>query len=395
MPKEIKVTEYQSIRLPPEQLAPEQAEFLWHRHHHQVVVEPPSFKTEGKWQLTAQGWIGSIYVPPQLMISLAPKLPIHNLFLMISHAHKLENVLSQLDVGCLHTLPGYLDALAGMLARRIRQQFKKGLYQSYRETVAASPYIRGQIQLDRMGNASPDSDVICRYEDLSADNTENQVLVWTLHSIIHSNVCSEETRRAVLSAMNDLLPTVTLRQCDIADLDQIVFHRQNQPYRSLTVLCRLFLAHLAPAHHIGDQRSPSFLISSAHLFERFVAVWLQSNLDDRYVVSVQDRHRIGHHDRLHFAIDMTIYDTKLEQICMVLDTKYKIPDGLPSTADIAQVVAYAEAAGAPEAVLLYPTQLSQTLDAYVGRVRVRALAFELDGDLTAAGETLVDGLLNR
>lgn len=67
----------------------------------------------------------------------------------------------------------------------------------------------------------------------------------------------------------------------------------------------------------------------------------------------------------------------------------------PSTADVAQVVAYAEALDCQEAVLLYPIPLDRPLELPVGRVRVRTLGLELGGDLDAAGHRLLDRLLPR
>lgn len=58
-------------------------------------------------------------------------------------------------------------------------------------------------------------------------------------------------------------------------------------------------------------------------------------------------------------------------------------------------MAYAEALGCREAVLLYPVRLVRPLDVEVGRIRVRTLGFELSGDLEAAGERLLERFLHR
>ena len=76
----------------------------------------------------------------------------------------------------------------------------------------------------------------------------------------------------------------------------------------------------------------------------------------------------------------------------VMDTKYKRAAS-PSSPDIAQVVAYAVAFGAEEAILIYPSAAGAGADFFVGAVRVRTLAFSLDSDLDAAGEQFVQMLL--
>jgi hypothetical protein len=59
----------------------------------------------------------------------------------------------------------------------------------------------------------------------------------------------------------------------------------------------------------------------------------------------------------------------------------------------AQVVAYAKAKGCQEAVLVYPSALSNPLNAEVGDIRIRSLVFSLDGDLDEAGRAFVQNVL--
>jgi hypothetical protein len=65
-----------------------------------------------------------------------------------------------------------------------------------------------------------------------------------------------------------------------------------------------------------------------------------------------------------------------------------------STGNLAQVVAYALAFGAPEAVLIYPSALAADERFVVGNVVVRTLAFSLNGDLGQAGNQFVQALLD-
>jgi 5-methylcytosine-specific restriction enzyme subunit McrC len=76
----------------------------------------------------------------------------------------------------------------------------------------------------------------------------------------------------------------------------------------------------------------------------------------------------------------------------VVDTKYKTPGSGPDAADVAQVLAYAQVAGAQDAVLVYPVPLAQPLDAIVQGIRLRTLTFAVDRDLDAAGADFVAAL---
>jgi hypothetical protein len=72
----------------------------------------------------------------------------------------------------------------------------------------------------------------------------------------------------------------------------------------------------------------------------------------------------------------------------VLDTKYKIGAG-PDPADVGQVVAYAQHLGCSDAVLIYPNKDHRPIEIQVGDIRVRTLAYALDGDLDANGTELM------
>ena len=76
----------------------------------------------------------------------------------------------------------------------------------------------------------------------------------------------------------------------------------------------------------------------------------------------------------------------------VQDTKYKAAS-MPSSDDLAQVVAYAEAKGCSEAILVYPGPLTASIDAKVGDIRVRSLAFSVSGDLDEQGRMFVHNMI--
>jgi len=133
-----------------------------------------------------------------------------------------------------------------------------------------------------------------------------------------------------------------------------------------------------------------FLVDMARLFELFVAEWLKLHIQPLGRVRTQERVQIAADGSLPFSIDLVLYDST--GVRCVLDTKYKI-SGNVSAADVEQVVAYAEAKGCRQAVLLYPTTLDRPLDARVGSIRVRSLTFALDGDLESAGRILLGNLI--
>jgi 5-methylcytosine-specific restriction enzyme subunit McrC len=131
----------------------------------------------------------------------------------------------------------------------------------------------------------------------------------------------------------------------------------------------------------------------ASLFEVFVAKWLQAHPLEGLQTRAQERIFIGQNEDLEFRIDLLVTDLTKGNVLAVVDTKYKVPDS-PSTDDVSQVVAYAEAKGCHEAVLVYPISLRRPLNTLIGKIRVRTLAFRLDGDLDTNGYSFVRDLLS-
>lgn len=130
----------------------------------------------------------------------------------------------------------------------------------------------------------------------------------------------------------------------------------------------------------------------ARLFELFVAEWLRHRLPASHRLIAQLKVHLDPAHRLSFEIDLVLTDARGERTFAVLDTKYKVTS-TPSTDDVAQVAAYAAAKGCTDAVLVYPVGLARSLELRVGRIRVRSLGFELNGDLEKGGERFMRELL--
>lgn len=175
------------------------------------------------------------------------------------------------------------------------------------------------------------------------------------------------------------------------------YNRLNEDYRPLHALCRFFLEQSGASHEIGDRTTLPFLVDMARLYERFVAEWLKAHRETvlqplGFDIKFQQRVYVGQGKALYFDIDLVLQNMATGAAKYVLDTKYKAST-TPVSSDIAQVVAYAEAKGCQEAILVYPTPLSEALDIRVGSIRVRSLIFSLAGDIEQAGYSFLQDLL--
>lgn len=393
LPEPIDLWEYRKAKLPPEAVRADDAELLWRRYGQRVAVEFPSPRTEGQWTLTPQGWVGFLPVSPTLALRLRPRVPLQNLFRMLEVAYHLKSFELLPGLTDCHSLEEFYERLANVLARRILARSRKGFHREYvgREDRLAA--LRGRIDLERSLRAPWRTHLDCRFEEHTADVEDNQILFWALDRIRRNASCRRpEVRQTVRTAYGRLQGLVAPHAFAAKECLDRSYTRLNDDYRPLHALCRFFLETTGPSHESGDRQNLPFLVDMASLFELFVAEWLRENLPAPYTVGAQELLDLGTHRRLRFQMDLVLYDRSGGTPLAILDTKYK-PVQEPSTADVAQVVAYAEARGCTEAVLVYPVRLERPLELQVGRIRLRTLGLELSGDLDAAGERLVRQLL--
>lgn len=384
------LTEYEPVLLPAAALDEQAADLLWRRYRTQVEIEPPSFRTGNQWRLTAQGWAGFIPLSRHLALVLQPQIALRDLFAMIEIAYDLQSLHFLPGLVHVTTLPEIYTRLAYLLAQRILARCRRGLYRAYVPIQDRTPYVRGRIHTHALPQSLPTATVTCSHHQLTTDNEENRILGWTLHTILHSGLCTGETLQTLQRAYRQLASQITLILINAEACRARTYSRLNQDYAPLHALCAFFLEQSGPGHTIGEQSMVPFLVDMARLYEQFVAAWLKRRLARTHRVAAQVRTPVS--GDLHFTIDLVISAGRQR---WVVDTKYKTPTGGPDTADVAQVLAYAQVQGAQEAVLVYPTPLPQPLDVTVGGVRLRTLTFQLDQRLDLAGETLVAALLNN
>ena len=393
----IALTEYETVYLERAEFADADAQLLWRRYGQQVVVEPPSFKNGQRWQLTAQGWVGFIALSHAVGLALLPKAPLRNLFGMLATAYDLRSVHFGAELFQVETLPGFYEQLALLLARGILDRGRRGLYRTYVARADWLPVVRGRLDLPRMMGQPPQMVVPCHFQEQTSDVEENRILLWTLHQLLRSGLCTEETRPTIRRAYRLLANSVTLQPCRAEQCRQRRYDRLNRDYQPLHALCAFFLRHVNPSLDAGEQEAPAFLVNSEQLFERFVHRWLAAHLatpqppaDD--VPGARDLYlapqlRYDLADELNFRIDITLFAGD-KAIC-VMDTKYKAPNGLPAAADVQQVLAYAHAVQARQAVLVYPVRLPRPLDITIHGIRLRSASFDVSDDLDAAGRAFV------
>ncbi|MEH1888809.1 MAG: hypothetical protein V7K92_04860, partial [Nostoc sp.] len=168
-----------------------------------------------------------------------------------------------------------------------------------------------------------------------------------------------------------------------------IFAKLGCSHELLHNLCRFFLENSSPSHERGNHKTLPFLVDMAHLYELFVAEWLNKNTPQGYFFKQQ--HPIEISQNRHFIIDILLCDAATGKTIAVLDTKYKASESTVNT-DIHQMISYANTTKCKQAFLIYPKDLTQPLDIKSDEIRVNSLTFSLDDNLDRAGQTFLKNL---
>lgn len=390
----IELAEHTPVRVDREKLPVEAAEMLKKKFSDKIAVEMISFGPDSDWQLTAQDWVGYIPLTPEVSIRLLPKkgVKITNLFGMLEYAYGLKSFhLSEKGLYDCDTLENFYDRLANILAHRILDRARRGFYHSYQPKSEQLSYLRGRIDLQRASLRPWEVKLECHFEEHTSDIRDNQILTWTLLQILRSGLCTKNSSQSVSHAYRKLLSFAEPEPCGPEFFLDRIYNRLNDDYRPMHALCRLFLEHLGPAHNIGNHEMIPYLVNMANLYELFVAEWLKAQNLVGYSIEAQRDIIIDHRQNMKFRMDLVLCDGSSQQPKCIMDTKYKI--GTPSMSDIHQVIAYAEAIGCTDAILIYPVKMQSPLDMMVGDIHVRSATFSLEGDLDEAGWDFVHEIL--
>ncbi|MFM2064933.1 MAG: hypothetical protein RLZZ507_4604 [Cyanobacteriota bacterium] len=386
----IEITEYQPKYFNKSDISEEWGIALL-KYKKEVDVDFPTPKTGNKWKLTAKGWVGYIPLNHEFALKINPKVPIKNLFRMLEYAYNLKSFNFLQGLMNCDSVEDFYNQLAYILAEKIIERCRKGLYRSYLPKTKKLTSVRGRLNVQEIVKKPWDVKLQCTFQEHTADIIDNQILFWTLFHIGHSGYCSEKVSQIVRKAYHAMQGMVSLQPCTSKDCIERNYHRLNNDYYTLHQLCRFFLDNSIPSHEHGKNTSLPFLVNMAKLYEMFVAEWLRANLPPHLTLKTQERIVID--KNIYFQTDLIIYDKTDFTPKYILDTKYKNPEHI-SNDDLYQVAFYALSKHCPEAVLVYPTDLNNSFNQDIRDIKVRSLTFSLNDNLEDAGKAFLKQLFS-
>ena len=350
---------------------------------------------EHTYILRSKGYIGYIPVNENYILKIRPKVGVKNVFRMLEYTYKLKSFELLKGLTNVESTEDFFERFVMVLAKRILDRNRKGLYCNYVQKAEELPHLRGRVKIlpTTLSMLRGSTKAACRYEEHTSDLIENQILLWTLYQLRQFQIKRKDVKRVVRKAYRELIHKVSLKQINLENCVNRFYNKLNQDYRPLHGLCRFFLEHVGPGMEQGTYDFVPFVIHMPHLFESFVAEWLRENLPRRYKVTKQFSATFDSEGNFQFRIDLVITISSTGEVVCVLDTKYKRPTK-PEDADISQIHTYAAKMETKRAFLVYPSQIITPCNISIKSIMVSSIVFNLCKDPDTAGKLFLDELLS-
>jgi len=321
----IELTEETPRMLTLAELTQEEALAMYKRFGAQVAVSFPTILTNDCFEIRPADYVGQIPISSDLLIRITPKIPVANIFGMLEYAYQLKSFKLFEGVVDVAVIEDLSERLASILARRVLDRVRKGLYSSYIKQEDDLPFVRGRIAIaptvrQMLRGATT---LRCEYEEHTSDIQDNRILAWTLYCLRKLQLKRPSVQQQVRQAYLALAGTITLTPAEAQDCVNRLYHRLNDDYEPMHALCRLFLEHLGPGLEIGEHQSLPYIVNMPILFETFVAQWLKEHVPPELRVTPHYRVRLDANVNLSFDMDIVVRDRETEQVLAILDTKYK------------------------------------------------------------------------
>lgn len=374
-PRELRLVENETLRTA--ELSAAQAARLRERYGDHVTVQPDW--EPGVFALTARQSVGVIALD-DLRLRIAPKVPLTNLFHMLTYAYDLP--LFRDEVAPLAVGDDLFEFLVEIFVRQVDDLARRGIQRGYVALEENAPTLRGRLLLGEhlRRNALQPARFAQHIDDFTADLLENRILkaaLWQLSGAVYGR---PELRRRVRRALS-ALAGVTLIDGRAAAGAPLVYTRLNARYRTPVNLAQLFLRYLSLEGHAGREPFMAYLLPMAEVFERFVARYLAEQFAAHPRLSVRAQESIWLDEALRERGRLDILLRWAGRPVLIVDTKYKRFDGAPEAADRNQMFMYGHALGVERALLVYADERAVAYEARFPGMTLAARSLALNGPL--------------
>lgn len=256
------------------------------------------------------------------------------------------------------------EILALIFAKTLQSQLIRGPYLEYINVEENSKALKGSLLVkEHIKNISRcSSDVFCKFEEFSIDNTLNQIFNTCIRKTI-KNVKNSETLK-ILSHINVIFSEVSYIDISNKKILDYKFSRLNSRFEPSLLLAKMLLNGYSSIGNKGDDKSFAILFEMNDVYERYITNLLRLNLDKYEVHSQHSNYKLlknEKNDRDIFLLQPDIVIEVEGKEKLIIDTKWKKIDGSLNRHgvkrdDFYQMYAYlTRYEDVKSAILLYPS----------------------------------------
>lgn len=256
------------------------------------------------------------------------------------------------------------EILALIFGKTLQSQLIRGPYLEYINVEENSKALKGSLLVkEHIKNVSRcSSDVFCKFEEFSIDNTLNQIFNTCIRKTI-KNVKNSETLK-ILSHINVIFSEVSYIDISNKKILDYKFSRLNSRFEPSLLLAKMLLNGYSSIGNKGDDKSFAILFEMNDVYERYITNLLRLNLDKYEVHSQHSNYKLlknEKNDRDIFLLQPDIVIEVEGKEKLIIDTKWKKIDGSLNRhgvkrEDFYQMYAYlTRYEDVKSAILLYPS----------------------------------------
>ena len=330
----------------------------------------------GRRVIQVTSFVGVIRAPDGYQIEVLPKVgkaigggaaEARQLLIdMLCCLHGFRHVLTDSAKLSAARMP-LLEIFISEFLRTVEHIVKRGLRSDYRQRQDNLFALRGKLLMSphlRQNMFRADR-FFTEHDDFSKDRPENRLLHAALRRVLllTGTQANQQLARELDFVFADVPPSTQIR----IDFQQVRLDRGMGYYSDALAWARLILDEESPLTGSGRHSAPSLLFPMEAVFEAYVAKHLPRQLTEPLILKTQVRshHLVRHREQNWFRLKPDLLVRNSERDLLVLDTKWKLLDGLKangtdkyglSQADFYQLQAYGLSYldGAGDVVLIYP-----------------------------------------
>lgn len=209
-------------------------------------------------------------------------IPVSNLYYMLAYAFEFVDETRFEDVAA-EEFDNALDLLAALLDAGVTRQIKQGLFREYIPMRDDLQALRGKINMrgaisNRMARKPR---IACEFDELSDNNSYNQVIKTVCSLIVRSDDVSRRTKDSIKKSML-YFSNVSFVEPSSIQWSAFAFGRENRSYRLLVSICQLIIQGMLMTDARGGMLLAPYISESdmSRLYERFILRYYQVHHSD-------------------------------------------------------------------------------------------------------------------